>query len=327
MSRFRAFVLGPLAFVGVLTSHAALADSIITVDVPGSTSTTLNGINDTGVAVGSYDASFATHAFIRQPDGTISTFDVAGAVSTYGQGINNAGLVTGYYDIGGAYVGYLRATDGTITSFTVPLALSTQGFGINNLGQIVGTYSLSGSLDFHGFIRSADGSSFTTFDAPGAVWTYAQGINDSGVVSGFYFDGAAFHGYLRATDGSFTTYDVVASPFSAGTFGNGINDLGTTVGYVLDPVFDSSGPLFTATGFVRQSDGTYQLFPIPPSYLVYAMDINNSNQIVGQYVVDGVTHGFITQAVPEPGAYAMLATGVSLLSLASSVRRRLSCRS
>lgn len=324
MSRFRSLAIRFSAFAGVLTAHAAQADTIITVDVPGSTSTTVNGINDPGVAVGSYDVGLVSHAFIRQPDGTITSFDVAGAVSTYGQGINNAGLITGYYDVGGAYVGYVRATDGSISSFAVPLALATQGFGINNLGQVVGTYSLSGSFDFHGFIRSADGSSYTTFDAPGAVWTYAQGINDAGVVSGFYFDGASFHGYLRATDGTFTTYDVVASPLTAATFGNGINDLGTSVGYVLDPIFNSSGPLFTATGFVRQPDGTYQLFPIPPSFLVYPMGINDSNQIVGRYVLDGVTHGFITQAVPEPGAYAMLATGVGLLSLATSVRRRLS---
>ena len=195
-------------------------------------------------------------------------------------------------------------------------AVATYGSAVNNLGQVAGTYSLSGFLDFHGFIRAADGS-FSTFDVPGASWTYAQGINDQGQVSGFYFDGLAFHGFLRAADGSFTTFDI---PQSASTFGAGLDDAGQAVGYSVVSFFTSSGVVTIATGFVRSPDGAVTNFVVPGSSSTYVSGINDYGHLVGSYSLNGVTHGFI--AVPEPGSLLMLSTGA--LSVLAVARRR--CR-
>jgi hypothetical protein len=293
----------------------ARGDVVVTVDAPGASSTTVDGLNNHGVAVGTYAVGLASHAFLRLADGTITPYDVSGAASTYGKGINDAGAAVGYFDTGAGMQGYERAADGTITTYFVPGAVSTFGGAINDLGQIAGTYSLAGASDFHGFIRSADGA-YETFDVPGASWTYAQGINNRGEVSGFFFDGLAFHGYLRATDGSFTTYDV---PQSLSTFGAGVDDSGVAVGYSVVTIFTSSGFVSIATGTIREPDGTLTPFTVPGAGATYLSDINDTGQLVGSYTTGGVTRGFIT-VVPEPGGCLLMASG-ALGVLAASRRR------
>jgi len=305
-----------LVITGVAASAAARGDVVVTVDVPGATSTSVDGLNNHGVAVGTYAVGPTSHAFIRLADGTINGYDVAGALSTFGKGINDAGVTVGYFDTGAGMRGYERATDGSFTTYFVPGAVSTFGSAVNDLGQIAGTYSLTGALDFHGFIRAADGT-YSTFDVPGASWTYAQGINNQGQVSGFYFDGLAFHGYIRATDGSFTTYDV---PQSLSTFGAGINNQGVAVGYSLVSIFTSSGIISIATGTIRTPDGTLTPFVIPGAGSTYLSDINDPGQLVGSYTTGGVTHGFIT-VVPEPGSCLLMASGA--LGVLAVSRRRL----
>ena len=51
----------------------------------------------------------------------------------------------------------------TFTSFDVPNAASTRAHGINARGQIVGRY-IDSSGHHHGFLLSADGTTFTTID-------------------------------------------------------------------------------------------------------------------------------------------------------------------
>ncbi|WP_165252310.1 hypothetical protein [Paludisphaera soli] len=270
-----------------------------------------------GVAVGTYAVGGTSHGFIRLADGSISAFDVAGALSTYGKGINDGGTVVGYFDTGLGFGGYERGVDGTITPFVVPGAVATYAGAVNNLGQIAGTYSLSGAFDFHGFIRAADGT-FSTFDVPGASWTYAQGINDQGEVSGFYFDGLTFYGYLRASDGGITTYAVEQS---MATFGTGLNDVGTAVGYSVVSFFTSSGFVTIATGLIRDVDGAITSVVVPGGSSTYVSGINDRGQLVGSYVVNGVTHGFITP-VPEPGGCLLLATGALGALAVGRARRR-----
>ncbi|WP_068409538.1 hypothetical protein [Planctomyces sp. SH-PL62] len=300
---------------GLLASGGVQGGSFTTVEVPGATSTTVDGVNERGGSVGTYAVGMSSRGFVRRADGAITTFDVAGSLSTYARGINDGGTVVGHYDSGLGTGGYTRGVDGTIATFVVPGAAATFGADVNNLGQIVGTYSIGGVFDFHGFIRAADGN-FSTFDVPGASWTYAEGINDQGQVSGFYFDGMAFHGYLRASDGSFTSFDV---PQSMSTFGGGLNNAGSSVGYSVVSIFTSSGFVSIATGLVRNPDGTMTSVVVPGSASTYVAGINDRGQIVGNYVVNGVARGFIT-AVPEPGGGTLLATGV--LGLLMVKRRR-----
>ncbi|PYS11828.1 MAG: addiction module antidote protein, HigA family [Acidobacteria bacterium] len=90
----------------------------------------------------------------------------------------------------GQVVGYCNQFNNTPThGFTlsggidVPGAADTFAFGINDSNQIVGYYYSSPDyVGGHGFLRSADGTTFTSFDVPGASETRAIGINDSGEI-------------------------------------------------------------------------------------------------------------------------------------------------
>lgn len=66
------------------------------VDVPGAVFTGLFAINSSGQTVGLYvDASNATHAFLRNVDGSIVTIDYPGAIFIAANGINSQGDVVG----------------------------------------------------------------------------------------------------------------------------------------------------------------------------------------------------------------------------------------
>jgi hypothetical protein len=194
--------------------------SIITIAVPGSTSTFAGSeftggaagpaINPEGAIAGSYtDTSGATHGFLRARDGTFTTFDAPGAVNgtDFLCCITPEGAVAGIsFDANFAGHGFLRARNGTFVVFDPPGSTTTAPGGINPAEDIAGTYFDAKGAE-HGFLRARDGT-IATFDAPGAVnGTQAAGINPAGVIVGTYFDGTFFHGFIRASDGTFTTLD------------------------------------------------------------------------------------------------------------------------
>src|ERR1041385_1959145 len=92
-----------------------------TFDPPGSVTTTVQGINNSGQLVGNFSDAAGSHAFLRI-GAAYTTFAVPGASQTFAAGINNVGQITGQYtDATGAH-GYIRSTDGMFTSFDVAAA-------------------------------------------------------------------------------------------------------------------------------------------------------------------------------------------------------------
>ena len=108
-------------------------------------------------------------------------FDCGGAGhATTATGINNSGQVVGYCNQFNNTPTHGFTLSGGID---VPGAADTFAFGINDSNQIVGYYYSSPDyVGGHGFLRSADGTTFTSFDVPGASETRAIGINDSGEI-------------------------------------------------------------------------------------------------------------------------------------------------
>lgn len=304
--------------IGLWLPCDARGGSFTTVYV-GSTSTTVDGLNDHGVSVGSFSNNgFSSNAFVRDTGGAITAFDVPGSTSTYGMGIDNGGLVVGYYLSGSDVHSYVRSTDGTFSIYDVPGSTSTWGNAINDQGQIAGTYQLGNTLDYHGFVRAADGT-LTTFDVPGASWTFAQGISNSGQVVGYYFDGFGFHAFTRAADGTFTKFDV---PGSLSSYAWGVNDSGQIVGYsIINSYFTSSGFVFIYSGYVRDPGGTITTFDVPGSASTVGQGINNEGQLVGNYTVGSITYGFIT-TVPEPSSLSLLIAGILGLVIIEGRRSR-----
>jgi len=214
-----------------------------TLDVPMTSYTEADGINDLGHVVGTYQAGGKFHGYIYR-NGTYATLDdPLGTVETVAQGVNNADQVVGYY-IGsnGVFHGFfVDAAFGLYAPIDDPLAGTTSSGngegtyaqGINNAHQIVGYY-VDSSHRYHGFLY-ANGSYFP-LDFPSATATRALGINDAGQIVGAYDNASGHHGFLYA-NGVYTSIDdPLAGPMPGqGTYAAaGINNTGHIVGYYVD---------------------------------------------------------------------------------------------
>ena len=262
--------------------------SIFTFDPPGSTSTSVMGINNSGQMVGAYQDSAGGHSFLRSSDGvTYTTISVPGATETTVSGINNLGQVVGYYTVGIAWHAFLRSADGTFTSFDVPDATPYTGpSAINDRGEIVGTSFSAGPI-VYGFLRSADGSTYTTISVPQASGTFVRGINNDGEIVGWYSVGGSYgpeRGFARAADGSYTTFEVPGT--AGGTLVSAVNNRGQIAGS------------FGSLGFVRSADGTFVYLDALPNA------INDNGQVAGSYADGGRYHGFL--GVPASGGASPL---------------------
>ena len=267
--------------VGIANAQSYL---YFTFDPPGSTFTSVSGINNSGQIVGTYQDSAGLHSFLRSSDGvTYTTINVPGATQTTVAGINNLGQVVGYYTVGSAWHAFLRSADGTFTSFDVPESTPDTGpFAINDRGEMVGT-SFVAFATVYGFLRSADGLTYTTISVPQASATFVRGINNDGEIVGWYSVGGSSgpqRGFARAADGSYTTFEVPGT--DGGTRVSAVNNRGRIAG-------SFGGSL----GFVRNADGTFVYLAQVPAA------INDNGQVAGAYMDASGYHGFL--AVPASG--------------------------
>ncbi|MGA2402144.1 MAG: carboxypeptidase regulatory-like domain-containing protein [Syntrophobacteraceae bacterium] len=161
------------------------------------------GINKNGEVAGWYSAQNMC-GFVRSPGGSFTDIcDPSAVWGTSAMGINNNDQVTGYYtDANLVSHGFVGSVNGPFATFDDPYASSdkwsgTAPYGINDSGQISGYYSQGvGGGTTHGFVRSADGSTFTTIDYPSSYGTTkVQGINNSGQVTGYYLNNGN-HGFI-----------------------------------------------------------------------------------------------------------------------------------
>jgi hypothetical protein len=212
-----------------------------TIDYPGAGWNEANRINDAGVIVGTYGASYESsdeHGF-KLVGTTYTSIDYPGATGTGTTAINKKGEIVGFYfpvsspEYAQAYL----LSGGIFTSISFPGALSTIAWDINNSGEIVGWY-IDASNNSHGYLLSA--GTFTTIDYPGYTQNYVAGINDSGLIAGGYGDITSINGvqYLWEhayvyQSGTFTTFDAPFGP-SAATQVWRINDQGIITGFYAD---------------------------------------------------------------------------------------------
>jgi uncharacterized membrane protein len=131
---------GIVALAGVDTAWADVVYSFTTIDVPGASSTSAYGINDSSQIVGDYyDSTGMSHGLV-DTGGSFTTIDVPGGSYSHAYGINDSGQIVGWY----ADHGFLD-NGGSFTEIDVPGAILTEADGISESGQIVG-YSSLGSL-------------------------------------------------------------------------------------------------------------------------------------------------------------------------------------
>ena len=113
-----------------------------TISVPGAPKTWTNGINDSGLIVGSYfdNPSGPAKGFLYA-GGAFTTFGVLQGFFTEARGINGSGQAVGDYGGSGPSSSFVYS-GGVSTTFSLPGCVNTQAFGINDSGQIAGICEL-----------------------------------------------------------------------------------------------------------------------------------------------------------------------------------------
>ena len=289
-------LLPGLAALALLAPRPAPAQSIVTFDFPGATSTRGISINDSGDVVGLFvDSSGAFKGYERFANGTFSAAIVAPGDNqnyTRALGINNAGtIVGGYLNVTGnltEYHGYiLRGTTFTIYDEGGPY--STDVYAINTAGDITGDYD--SDIDVGGGFLTVDGVQ-TTFAGPsGFMGLLSQGINSSDVVVGQYADSDNnTHGFSRnPITGAITTID---APGATLTTASGINGAGVIVG-------NYQGSDGINHGYIDRK-GVFTTFDVPGAQNTAVRGINSVGGLVGQYVDSAnIQHGFLA-TLPAP---------------------------
>jgi uncharacterized membrane protein len=210
------------------------------------------------------------------------TFTPSGSIQTWPVAIGADSMIVGrYIDSQIVTHGFLRTSDGTITSFDAPDAtVETWPLGLNSSGDIAG-FSW-GASSIEGFLRKADGT-FTTFQYPGSNNTYARGINARGVIVGNAIIAGSSQAFLRKPDGTFKLILRGENMIAAA-----INKKGVIAGY-------SYGNDNTPA-FVRARNGEIARFAEPNAVYTQVIAINESGEIVGNYVDSGsASHGFVRE--------------------------------
>jgi hypothetical protein len=245
-----------------------------TINIKGSASTYVTGINDSGVVVANYTDTAGTTHCATISGRTITKLADPNEIGTGpGKGtacyaINNAGQVVGWYSQPTQVSGFLYSS-GAYTDIIVPTTNGyTVAYGMNNSGDIVGTFT--DAFGQHGFLYN--GSVYQTLDVPGASFTLGIGINDGGEISLEWL----------GTDGKFqsatllgTTYTTLNVPGDTQSEAGAIDNRGEIV-YAGQ---DAGGAWH---GYLYQS-GIFTQFDIPGANYIRPRGINSAREIVGWY--------------------------------------------
>jgi len=304
----------------LISARAAVtAQTIVTFDVPDSTSTIPQGNNLLGQIAGYYqDSNFAVRAFLRQANGDITTFDVNGSTDTKATGINDLGWVTGsYIGTDSSYHGFVRKRNASIATFDAPNSpytpqpdvcewQTTDTFpaAINLTGRIAGVHRqrlvsivpgvTCAGIQYQGFIRKPNGT-MATFGIAfpnGAIAQYVgpHSINLPGQITGWYQYtdiGGPIGGFLRRSDASIVTF--LDDNLRSVTHATGINLFGQITG-------SSRGADSQYHAFLRQPNGNIVTFDTTGSGDTEASSINDVGQVTGYYLAtDNAYHGFLRQ--------------------------------
>src|SRR5262249_26364287 len=214
-----------------------------TIDVPGATLTSADGISTQAIS-GEFDDAAGKHGFVLS-GGAFTPFDVPGASFTQIIGINAKGEQSGNYvdplDVSVIQPVFFRSQAGHATVVESPGSKRTAVGNPNAQAQVVGGYrdgalTLDGQQPRRGFVWQA--GVFTIFDVPladprpGPFGTVPFGINDRGQIVGDYVNRNDHlrHGFLRS-GGVYTTID---PPGAVLTVAEGINNSGEIAGVYID---------------------------------------------------------------------------------------------
>jgi probable HAF family extracellular repeat protein len=244
------------------------------------------GISSTGVICGQLivgQTSFPAYAFYYDT----SYHQVTNSQTSIAYGINSAGHMAGTFGAYGAWI----CTDGS-TLQPVGGGVDT-AFAINDNDQATGQGS-TGLFYYSGGVEA-------DIPTPNKLAATGYAISSNGYIAGDFSNG---DGFLYANGG----YQNLGTLEDLGARPNGVNDQGSVVGFspnrsppTLSAFIYQNGVITNLDSFINPSSGWT---------LTNATGINDSGEIVGVGMLDGVQHGFLLTPTPEPSSLAAVLCGL-----------------
>ena len=199
-------------------------------------------------------------------------------------GVNNGDGIAGYHNFD-ANSGFTLVLPNHFTTENFPNSTMTQVVGINNNAQTAGFY-VDQAGNTHGF--TFQNGVYSTVDYPKTVFNQLLSQNDMHQAAGYYSMSAN-----NSTPDFPYIYDELGGVFQlitipgavGGAQATGINNSQQVCGFYID--FHGVNHGFWL------NFGAFQKLDFPGSTFTQALGINNMNEIVGQYVKAGATHGFL----------------------------------
>ncbi len=338
-----------LADLGTLGGYSAMA----------------TGVNALGQAVGTMTTpSGFTNAFSAAGSGLTNLTANSNAAAGQANGINNAGQVAGAQEIGGQFyatvwnngaattvggagsyamaidssgnVAGMQLDNGQVDAFVTQNGSATElgsfaggswsaAYCINDAGQTAG-YGMTSNGTFRGFIWTP-GQGYSAMGTLGGANSYAMAIDNAGMAAGA---AQVSSGYMHAFVSNGTSMKDLGTLGGNSSYAYGINNLGNVVGYSLtngnrmDGFLDEGGVMYDMNALLIDAPG----WTITQLYA-----INDSNQVVGIGVLNGMEHAVLltdpppagaesnaSTATPEPAAWVCTFVGLTALILRKRYR-------
>lgn len=295
------------------------------------------GINNLGQATGlSYDAEGVAHAFLYDNGTVADAWPNLQGYGTIGFAINDLGNIAGALVVD--YMGYAFTYPGGNGDLQLPSGFAAASFGINNHNDVVGISADcvgADCLEFEHFAGSWQPQSGITqmlqqggqygdpgpYDVYGTVYGGLWDINDAGWTVGwvdqFTLDPVTH--VILSTDHIAMFYDGSVHLLGPNLNLHGLNEAGQVVGRDFLRV---QGVLYDQGQTWLLSD---LLGPDSGYDIIDARDINDRGQIVATGWRDGTRYALllspVTDAVPEPGVWALMLLGFGLAGAALRAQR------
>ena len=271
-----------------------------------------------------------------------------GAYTTF---MNAAGIVVGYSYVQQTInnvtsytsekaIAWASSTNGAPTSTTAAVSLGaftsgafSNAFGINSPSvaanyEIVGTAGATDAslADGYAFFYTKTGG---LQHVPGLTSTVsdAYAVNNAGQIAGDETPAGSTQAYVYTPGSGIVLYGTLGD---ANSSTNAINSSGVTVGFSYD--LDGSGDYIDQLATLFMGNAAIDLnsyLPVGSGWVLQdATGINDTDQIVGYGLYNGVQEGFLldlssdlASPTPEPASFLLLGVGIALLAAARKFSR------
>jgi len=278
------------------------------------------GINKEGQVAGTQFFNQVAYATVWN-NGVPTTLAGAGS---FALAINSSGDVAGMLVNNGQGNAFVTQNGTVIDLGSFDGGSWLSAYALNDQGQAAGYGMISNGV-FRGFIWTP-GQGYSALGTLGGFSSYAMAINNSGQIAG---SAQISSGYSHAFLSSGPTMTDLGTLGGAASYAYGINNSGNVVGY------SWTAGNATTDGFIDEGgvmlDINSLLIDAPGWQITALYGINNSNQVVGVGVLDGVEHAVLltdppaassveSVATPEPSAWICTLSGLAILLI---IRRSL----